>query len=74
MVQDVVFHTECCTDVVLLDQLGGVHPEGLGEFADRAPLGRHLFVGLQVEHSRGAHVCACRQFAVREKTLFPQVP
>jgi hypothetical protein len=28
MVQDVVFHTECCTDVVLLDQLGGVHPEG----------------------------------------------
>ena len=34
MIQDVVFHTECCTDVVLIDQLGGVHPEGLGEFAD----------------------------------------
>jgi hypothetical protein len=39
---------------LVLDQLGGIHPEGLGELADRPSLGRNLFVGLQVEYRRGA--------------------
>jgi hypothetical protein len=39
--QDIVPRAEHLAHVVLLDQLGGIHPERLGEFAefaDRAPL------------------------------------
>jgi hypothetical protein len=39
-VQDMVPHADHLLNVVLLDQLGGIHLERLGEFADRAPLRR----------------------------------
>ncbi len=36
--QDIVPCAEHLPHVVLLGQLGGIHPERQGEFADRAPL------------------------------------
>jgi hypothetical protein len=55
---------------LLLDQLGGVHPERLGELADGTPLCFYP-ARLEVEDARRTHVGPFRQVAVREKPRLP---
>ncbi len=51
---------------LLAYELGGIHPEGLGQLADRAPLRLRHLACFGVEDPRGTHAGILRRFPVRD--------
>jgi len=55
----------CCG--LIADELGGVHPEGIGQLADRASLRLRHLARFEVEDRRGGHAGVLRWLPVRGK-------
>jgi hypothetical protein len=54
---------------IVADELGGIHPEGLRQLADRVPLRLRHLARFEVGDRRGAHASVLRRLSVREKTV-----